>query len=171
VAPGEVGEIWVSGPNVMSGYWQDPHNPAFQDGWFRSGDLARCDAEGFYWVVGRSKDMIISGGENIYPAELENLLAACPQIAEAAVFGEADPRWGEVAVCAVVLQGDARLDAAGVLALFEGRLARYKHPRRVVFVDALPKNALGKVQKGALREQVGAALRSAGGTQGRGSGV
>jgi fatty-acyl-CoA synthase len=154
-ADGETGEILVRGMNVVAGYWNDPGNPAFADGWFRSGDLAYRDTGGFYWVVGRSKDMIISGGENIYPAELENVLADCPAILECAVIGEDDARWGEVAVAVVVKKPGAALDEAGVLALFDTRLARFKHPRRVVFADALPKTALGKVQKAQLR----AALR------------
>ncbi|MDO8371127.1 MAG: AMP-binding protein, partial [Polaromonas sp.] len=150
VTPGEVGEIWVRAPNVMCGYWADADNPAFADGWFHTGDLARCDEAGFYEVVGRSKDMIISGGENVYPAELENLLADCPQILEAAVVGQLDARWGEVVVAVIVKAPGADLDAAQVLQLFEGRLARFKHPKRVLFCEALPKTALGKVQKAGL---------------------
>jgi fatty-acyl-CoA synthase len=149
-AVGEVGEIWVRAPNVMRGYWKEPDHPAFRDGWFHSGDLARQDAEGFYWVVGRSKEMIISGGENIYPAEIENVLATCHDIREVSVVGIPDSRWGEVAVAAIVRRPSSALDEAGVLRLLEGKLARFKHPRRVVFVDALPKTALGKVQKGEL---------------------
>jgi len=156
VAPGQVGEIRVRGKNVMRGYWKDPHNPAYVDGWFATGDLARQDEQGYYYVVGRSKDMIISGGENIYPAELEHILAECPQIMEAAVVGQPDEKWGEVAVAAVVLQPGATMDAAQVLALFDGKLARYKHPRRVLFLDALPKTALGKIQKPELKTLLGA---------------
>ena len=156
VAPGEVGEILVRAPNLMQGYWKDPDNPAFRDGWFHTGDLARVDGEGYYWVVGRTRDMIISGGENVYPAELENVLADCPAIAEAAVVGVPDPKWGEAVVAAIVRKPGAALDAAAVLSLFDGRLARFKHPRRVVFVDSLPKSALGKVQKFELRKLVGA---------------
>jgi fatty-acyl-CoA synthase len=150
VAPGAVGEIWVRAPNVMAAYWADADNPAFADGWFHTGDLARCDEAGFYEVVGRSKDMIISGGENVYPAEIENLLADCPEILEAAVVGQPDARWGEVVVAVVVCKPGSGLDAAGVLQLFEGRLARFKHPKRIVFCEALPKTALGKVQKAGL---------------------
>lgn len=150
VAAGEVGEICVRAPNVMVAYWADAHNPAFGDGWFHTGDLARCDAAGFYEVVGRSKDMIISGGENVYPAEIENLLADCPKILEAAVVGQSDTRWGEVVVAVVVRAPGADLDAAQVLQLFEGRLARFKHPKHIVFCEALPKTALGKVQKAGL---------------------
>ena len=156
VAPGEVGEILVRAPNLMQGYWKDPDNPAFRDGWFHTGDLARVDGEGYYWVVGRTNDMIISGGENVYPAELENVLADCPAVAEAAVVGIPDPKWGEAVVAAIVKKPGAALDAAAVLSLFDGRLARFKHPRRVVFVDSLPKSALGKVQKFELRKLVGA---------------
>jgi fatty-acyl-CoA synthase len=151
VARGQVGEIWVRGPSLMSGYWKDPHNPAFEEGWFRSGDLARQDEEGFYWVVGRSQDMIVSGGENIYPAEIENVLAQCADIVEGAVIGMPDPQWGEVPVAAVVKRPGSALDEAAVLRLFEGRLGRFKRPRRVVFLASLPKTALGKVQKAALR--------------------
>jgi len=150
VAPGEVGEICVRAPNVMCGYWADADNPAFNDGWFHTGDLARCDDAGFYEVVGRSKDMIISGGENIYPAEIENLLADCPQILEAAVVGQPDAHWGEVVVAVIVKAPGEDLDAAQVRQLFEGRLARFKHPKHIVFCKALPKTALGKVQKAGL---------------------
>lgn len=155
VAANEVGEICIRAPNLMSGYWADADNPAFQNGWFRSGDLARRDDNGFYWVVGRSKDMIISGGENIYPAELESVLAECPDILEAAVVGRDDARWGEVAVAVVVKKPDASLSADDVLKLFDGRLARFKHPRQVVFQNALPKTALGKVQKAELKASLG----------------
>jgi fatty-acyl-CoA synthase len=155
VATNEVGEICIRAPNVMSGYWSDADNPAFQNGWFHSGDLAHRDENGFYWVVGRSKDMIISGGENIYPAELESVLAECPDIVEAAVVGRDDARWGEVAVAVVVKKPDASLSADDVLKLFDGRLARFKHPRQVVFQNALPKTALGKVQKAELKASLG----------------
>jgi len=147
------GEIWVRGPNVMRGYWNDPGATAQAlgaDGWFRTGDLARIDAEGYYWIMGRLKDVIISGGENIYPAELENVLADCPLIAESAVIGVEDARWGEAACAFVVRKPGAEVDETAVLGLFKDRLARYKHPRRVVFADSLPKNALGKVQKHEL---------------------
>ena len=148
------GEILVRGPNVMRRYWNDPAATVAAldaEGWFHTGDLARVDADGYFWILGRSKDVIISGGENIYPAELENVLADCPQIAEAAVIGVEDARWGEAACAIVVPAQGAQLDEAGVLALFQDRLARYKHPRRVVFADSLPKNALGKVQKHELK--------------------
>jgi fatty-acyl-CoA synthase len=147
------GEVWVRGPALMRGYW-----PAYSgltaDGWFRTGDLARVDDEGFYWIVGRSKDVIISGGENIHPAELENVLADCPGIAEAAVVGIADPKWGEAACACVVLRTKGSLNEEEIQSLFRERLARYKHPRRVVFLDRLPRNAMGKVLKGELLHQL-----------------
>ena len=152
------GEVWVRGPNVMRGYWNDPVATAAAltpDGWFKTGDLARVDDSGYFWIIGRSKDVIISGGENIYPAELENVLADCPEIAEYAVVGMEDPKWGE-AVCAFIVKGkNSTLDEAGVLALFKDRLAKFKHPRRVLFVDNLPRNAMGKVQRIDLKRLVG----------------
>jgi fatty-acyl-CoA synthase len=155
VATGQVGEVWVRSPNLLCGYWKDPGNPAFVDGWFHTGDLARCDDAGFYEIVGRSKDMIITGGENVYPAEIENLLADCPLVAEAAVVGEPDTRWGEVVVAVVVRAPGAVLDADDVMQLLDGKLARFKHPKRIVFCDALPKTALGKVQKAGLLASIG----------------
>ncbi len=156
VAPGAVGEIWVRAPNLMSGYWRDPGHADFCAGWFHSGDLARQDEAGFYYMVGRCRDMIISGGENIYPAEIENVLATCADIVELAVLGQADARWGEVVVAVIVKRPLATLDAAAVLGLLEGRVARYKMPRRVLFCDELPKTALGKVQRAVLRDWVAA---------------
>jgi len=155
-ATGEVGEVWVRGPNLLLGYWADPDNTAFADGWFHTGDLARRDNAGFYEIVGRSRDMIISGGENIYPAELENLLADCAEIVEAAVVGQPDACWGEVVVAVVVLVDGAQFDTANVMQLFEGRLARFKHPKHIVFCKALPKTALGKVQKNGLLAAIAA---------------
>ena len=147
------GEIWVKGPALMRGYWRDDFGLT-REGWFRSGDLGRVDEEGFYWIVGRTKDVIISGGENVHPAELENLLAECPAIAEAAVVGVPDAQWGEAACAAVVLKPGSTLPETELMKLFESRLARYKHPRRIVFLDELPKNALGKVQKLELRRLI-----------------
>jgi fatty-acyl-CoA synthase len=151
------GEVQVRGPNVMRRYWNNPEATAAafaEDGWFRTGDLGRWDEDGFLWIDGRSKDLIISGGENIHPAELENVLADCPAIAESAVVGIEDPKWGESACAVIVRKPGAQLDEAGVLALFKDRLARYKHPRRVVFADSLPRNAMGKVQKFELKNLV-----------------
>ncbi|HZH07268.1 MAG TPA: AMP-binding protein [Lautropia sp.] len=157
VAAGVTGEIRVRGPSVMRGYFGRPEATAaaIQDGWYRTGDLARQDEDGFFWVVGRSKDMIVSGGENIYPAELEAVLADSPAIAEAAVVGVPDERWGEVPVAVVIRRSPDSIDETGVAALFEGRLARYKRPKRIVFVDDLPRTALGKVQKSVLAARLG----------------
>jgi fatty-acyl-CoA synthase len=163
VAPGEPGEILVRGPNVMSGYWNAPQatKEALVDGWFHSGDIGHQDADGFLFVDDRKKDMIISGSENVFPAELEIVLAECDRIAEAAVVGRDDERWGEVAVAVVVPKQADGISADEVSALFEGRLARFKHPRHVVFVDALPRNAMGKVVKDELRARFGAASAAA----------
>jgi fatty-acyl-CoA synthase len=156
IAAGSVGELLIRGSNMMHGYWQDPHNPSFADGWFHTGDLAWVDADGFYWVVGRSKDMIISGGENIYPAEIENLLASCADIEECAVIGQPDAQWGEVAVAVLVVKPGSTLTALEVMALFDGKLARFKQPKKVFFVDSLPKTATGKVQKAKVVAHIAA---------------
>jgi fatty-acyl-CoA synthase len=145
------GEVQVRAPNLARGYHRRPDDPAFADGWFRGGDLASVDADGWYAIVGRSKDVIISGGENVYPAEIENLLAQEPAVAEAAVLGMPDARWGEVPVLVVVPRAGAVVDEARLRRLFDARLARFKHPRRIVMADALPRTALGKVRKAELR--------------------
>ncbi|OBB48586.1 fatty-acid--CoA ligase FadD5 [Mycobacterium sp. 852002-51961_SCH5331710] len=165
VPVGQVGEIVYRAPTLMAGYWNNPKATAeaFAGGWFHSGDLVRQDEEGYVWVVDRKKDMIISGGENIYCAEVENALAAHPAIAEVAVIGRPDQKWGEVPVAVVAL--DAALDAADQTdldlreldAFLDERLARYKHPKAVEVVDALPRNPAGKVLKTELRARFGAA--------------
>lgn len=151
--PGGSGEILVRGANVMIGYWNAPETTALalKDGWFHTGDMGHWDAEGYLYVDGRKKDMIISGGENIYPAEIENLLIESADIAEVAVVAWPDRRWGEIVVAFVVPRTRRQLSAEGVLSLLEGRIARFKHPKRVVFVEELPKTALGKVRKEELR--------------------
>ena len=151
---GAVGEIWVRGPNVMQGYWRDPDNAAYAGGWFHTGDLAWRDSQGYYTVVGRAQDMIISGGENIYPAEIENVLAGMAEIAEATVLGVPDPQWGEVPVAVIVLRAGAALSEAVIRARFDGVLARFKQPRRIVFRATLPRNAMGKVIKSELIESL-----------------
>ena len=154
--PGRDGEILVRGPNVAAGYWNAPGESAqaFAKGWYRSGDLGHFDVEGHLYVVARKKDMIISGGENIYPAEVETVLLECPAIEEACVVGRPEARWGEAVVAAVVLKPGRRMTEAEALALFEGRIARYKHPREVCFLERLPRSALGKVQKDAVRAAI-----------------
>jgi fatty-acyl-CoA synthase len=153
VPAGAVGELCIRAPNVVQRYW--PDQPAVDsEGYFHSGDLARQASDGSFAVVGRSKDMIISGGENIYPAEIENALLAHPSVIECAVVAEPDPRWGEVAVAVVVLAPTASHAENWAQPLQDHltqRLARYKQPRRWVCVEALPKTALGKVQKAALK--------------------
>lgn len=148
VPDGEAGEIEVKGPSVAIGYWDDEPATAagFRDGWFRTGDLALRDRNGAYWFRDRIKNVIISGGENVYPAELERVLRTLDGVAEATVVGRPDPRWGEVPVAVVVPAPGAALDRESVLAGFQGRLARFKHPKDVVFVTELPRNALGKVR-------------------------
>ena len=157
VPVGEVGEIVYRAPTLMSGYWNNPAATAeaFAGGWFHSGDLVRMDEEGYVWVVDRKKDMIISGGENIYCAEVENVLAGYPRIVEVAVVGRADDKWGEVplAVAAVTDEGLRLEDLAEFLA---ERLARYKHPKALEIVEALPRNPAGKVLKTELRARFGA---------------
>ena len=145
------GEILLKAPNLMRGYHRSP-TPSFDAaGWFHTGDLAVLHDDGFYEIVGRSKELIISGGENIHPAEIEQLVAALPGVAECAVVGLPDTTWGEVPVLAVVPHiGMPAPEPAALLAALEGRIARFKLPRRVVLVDALPKTALGKVQRQAL---------------------
>ena len=155
-ASGASGEIIVQGPNVMVGYWNAPQVTAAAviDGWLHTGDMGHWDADGYLYVDGRIKDMIISGGENIYPAEIENVLAECPDIIESSVVGQVDPRWGEIAVAVVVLAANSRLTAQDILKIFEGRIARYKHPKDVRFVDRLPRTAVGKIRKEDVRRMI-----------------
>lgn len=152
VAPGVDGEIVVRGPNVSPGYWNAPaaSTAAFRGGWYHSHDIGHFDEEGYLHVVSRKTDMIISGGENIYPAELETILAECPKILEACVVGRPDPRWDEAVVAVVVLQPGEHMSEADVLALFQNRIARFKHPREVRFASTLPRSALGKVMRADL---------------------
>ncbi|MBE3566276.1 MAG: long-chain fatty acid--CoA ligase [Thermogemmatispora sp.] len=153
VAPGEVGELVLAGPHVCSGYWRRPAETAeaTRGGWWHTGDLARCDEEGYYYIVGRKKDLFISGGENVYPAEVEAVLLSHPGVAEAAVIGRPDPRWGEVGLAIVVPRAPGSLRSEELLAFCGERLARYKIPKQIVFAEALPRNAMGKVLKAELR--------------------
>ena len=161
VSVGEVGEIEVAGPNVFSGYWGMPEMTAAEfteDGYFRTGDLAVQDSDGYVTIVGRSKDLIISGGYNIYPKEIEEVLDAMPGVAESAVIGVPHPDFGESPIAVVVAEPDAILVEDDLIARCAERLARYKHPRAVIFVSALPRNAMGKVQKAELRRRHAGAL-------------
>ncbi|MEZ4381380.1 MAG: long-chain-fatty-acid--CoA ligase [Nannocystaceae bacterium] len=155
VAAGEVGEIIYRGPTLMQGYWRKPEETAaaFAGGWFHSGDLVRRDDEGYVWVVDRKKDMIISGGENVYCAEVENAVAKHPEVVDVAVYGRADARWGEIPVAAVVLRPGSTLDVEALRAYLDERLARFKQPKALVRLEELPRNAGGKVVKGVLRER------------------
>ncbi|MEO3755422.1 long-chain fatty acid--CoA ligase [Streptomyces sp. B6B3] len=158
VRTGETGEVQISGPNVMPGYWQQPEGAEAcfaEDGWFRSGDVARVDDDGYVYIVDRIKDVIISGGENVYPAEIENLLLAHPDVADCVVIGTADPRWGEVPRAVVVPRAGANLDPVAVLASLSGRLARYKIPKSVVIVGELPRTATGKLLRPRVRDLYG----------------
>ena len=150
-----VGEVWLRGPALVQHYW--PRQPALDEqGWFHSGDVAEIDDAGCWTIVGRCKDMIISGGENIYPAEIEALLAQHPAVAECAVVGMPDARWGERVVAVVALREQHSASDDELLAQVRERLARYKHPRDVVRLEVLPKTALGKVQKAVLKERLSA---------------
>jgi acyl-CoA synthetase (AMP-forming)/AMP-acid ligase II len=153
LGPEQRGEIQLRGPNLLTEYFAEPEmtRQAFSGDWFHTGDIGHTDADGFYYVDDRKKDVIISGGENIYPAELENVLASMSELAEYAVVGVTDERWGECAVACVVLRPGTTLNETMLLARFEGQLARYKHPRQVRYFAALPRNAMGKVLKFELR--------------------
>ena len=153
---GEVGEVLVRGDSVMAGYWRNPEATAaaIRDGWLWTGDVGCLDADGFLTLKDRSKDLIISGGSNIYPREVEEVLLTAPGVAEVAVVGAPDAEWGEVVVAFVVAQPGAALDAAALDAHCLEHIARFKRPKRYVFVDALPKNNYGKVLKTELRERL-----------------
>lgn len=161
VPVGEVGEIVYRAPTLMSGYWnnEEATAEAFAGGWFHSGDLVRMDSDGYVWVVDRKKDMIISGGENIYCAEVENVLASHPRIVEVAVIGRSDEKWGEVPVAvAAVTEGPLQIEELDEY--LTERLARYKHPKALEIVDALPRNPAGKVLKTELRIRYGSSKES-----------
>jgi len=149
----EVGEMWIRGPHVSLGYWQNEAatQAAYtDDGWLKTGDLARRDAEGFFYIAGRRKEMFITGGVNVYPAEIEAELVAHPAVSDAAVVPVPDVQWGESGIAFVVASG---VDAEALTAYLETRLARYKVPKRFVFVDSLPRTAYGKVMKESLKTQ------------------
>lgn len=155
VADGETGELLIKGPHVCAGYWRNPQATAeaLQNGWFRTGDMARRDADGFYYIVGRFKDMIISGGENIYAAEVEAVFRQHPAVAEAALIGKPHEKWGEVGLMIVVRQEGEEVTADSLTDFCRDRLARYKVPKEIIFADELPYSPYGKVQKKKLREE------------------
>ena len=167
---GEVGELWLRGPHVSRGYWNNPAATAEAldaEGWFHTGDLARRDEEGFYTIAGRMKDMIISGGVNIYPAELEGELLLHPGVQDAAVVAVPHETWDEVGVAFVVRRAGSVVSGEDLAAFLLGKVARYKVPREWVFVDALPRTPYGKVVKGELRSRY---ARPGSGDGGQGSG-
>ncbi|MDJ0777966.1 MAG: malonyl-CoA synthase [Gammaproteobacteria bacterium] len=158
LAAGETGMVEVRGPNVFRGYWRKPEKTAQEfraDGFFVTGDMGVIDADGYLQIVGREKDLIISGGYNIYPKQIETEIDALDGVVESAVFGAADPDLGEIVVAAVVTEAGAALDADAIIDAIRPSLARFKLPRRVEFVAELPRNAMGKVQKNLLRERYG----------------
>ena len=153
---GVSGEILIRGGNVLREYWnnEDETRRSLRNGWFHTGDVGWRDEDGDVFVNDRKKDIVISGGENIYPAEIEQLVHRMDDIDDVAVVGREDARWGEVPVAVVVPAPGTAIGAADFLARFEGRLARFKHPKDVLFLDALPRNAMGKTLKHVLRERV-----------------
>ncbi len=156
VAPGESGEIIVKGPNVFSGYWNKPAETAeaMRGGWFHTGDMGRRDEEGFIFIVGRKVEMIISSGENIYPAEVERVIQALPEVREAAAVGMPDRKKGEVVAVFVMLKEGAALTEAALLAAMQGKIAPFKIPKKVIFVEDFPRNSTGKILKKELKEKM-----------------
>ena len=150
----EIGELWMRGPTVTPGYWNRPEANAecFVDGWFKSGDVGRKDENGYYYIEDRIKDMYISGGENVYPAEIENVLYQMPQIKEVAVIGVADEQWGETGCAVIALQENESLTQKEIMDFCADKLAKFKQPKHMATIDALPRNATGKVLKFKLRE-------------------
>ena len=156
VPKGCVGELILKGLHVCSGYWQNSEatEAAMADGWFYTGDLARQDDEDYTYIVGRAKDMIISGGENVYPAEVEAVLDAHPAIASSALIGMPDAKWGETPVAVVIARQGASVTADEIIRFCSGKLARYKIPKQVHFVAEFPLSASGKVVKRVLKEEI-----------------
>jgi malonyl-CoA/methylmalonyl-CoA synthetase len=155
LAQGEIGMIEVKGPNVFKGYWRMPEKTAAEfrpDGFFITGDLGKIDERGYVHIVGRGKDLVITGGYNVYPKEIEVEIDALPGVFESAVIGVPHADFGEGVTAVVVPKKGTDLDERGVLAALDGRLAKYKQPKRVLFVEELPRNTMGKVQKNLLRE-------------------
>jgi acyl-CoA synthetase (AMP-forming)/AMP-acid ligase II len=154
--PGDVGEVWTRSAQNSAGYHGMPvaTEELLCEGWLRTGDLGRLDTEGYLYLTGRLKDVIITGGENVYPAEVEHALRLNPAVADAVVIGEPDPTWGETVVAVVVLDKEARRTPESIIEATRGELAGYKRPRRVHIVDELPRNASGKVATGELRARL-----------------
>jgi malonyl-CoA/methylmalonyl-CoA synthetase len=154
----EIGDIQVSGPNIFKGYWQMPEKTAeefTEDGYFKTGDVGRVDADGYVSIVGRSKDLIISGGYNVYPKEIESVIDEMAGVLESAVIGVPHADFGEAVVAVVVMRDGATLSEVALIDTLKNRIANFKVPKRVHFVAELPRNTMGKVQKNVLREQLG----------------
>jgi malonyl-CoA/methylmalonyl-CoA synthetase len=153
---GEIGGIEVMGPNVFKGYWRMPEKTKEEftaDGWFKTGDVGKIDERGYITIVGRSKDLIISGGYNVYPAEIEGYINDMPGVAESALVGVPHPDFGEVGVAVVIAKPGAQVSGEAVLALLKAQLANFKIPKKCFVLPELPRNTMGKVQKNLLREQ------------------
>jgi long-chain acyl-CoA synthetase len=150
-----VGEIVIRAEQVLRGYWRNEEGTkaAFEGGWFHTGDMAKRDSEGFFYIVDRKKDMIITGGENVYSREVEEVVYTHPAVSEAAVIGLPDPTWGENVTAVVVLREGMTASEDEIIALCRDRLAGYKKPKKVLFVDEIPKNVSGKILKRELRDQ------------------
>ncbi len=156
VPVGEIGGIQVKGPNVFKGYWRMPEKTREEftaDGWFKTGDVGKIDERGYVTIVGRSKDLIISGGYNVYPAEVEGYINDMPGVAESALVGVPHPDFGEVGVAVVIAKPGAQLDGEAIVARLKAQLANFKIPKRCFVVEELPRNSMGKVQKNLLRDQ------------------
>lgn len=154
LGPEELGEVLIKAPNTMKGYWNRPEDTAatFKDGWFCTGDIARMDKDGFYYIMDRKKDMIISGGENIYPAEIEDMLLGNPKIADVGVIGYTHEKWGEAVKAVVVLNPGEKMTEEELIQWCQGRMGRFKIPKKVIFTDAIPRTPTGKILKTELRK-------------------
>ena len=160
---GEVGGLQVRGPNVFGGYWRMPEKSAeefAEGGWFKTGDIAMIDADGYVHLVGRAKDLIISGGFNVYPKEIEELVDDMPEVLESAIVGVPHADFGEAGVAVVVLRSGEALAEAELISRVKAKLANYKVPKRAFFVESLPRNTMGKVQKNLLRDEYREAFKS-----------
>lgn len=155
ISPAEIGEIVVKGPILMSGYWNKPEvtREVMSNGWFYTGDLATIDDEGFIYIVDRQKDMFISGGENVYPAEVEKIVLTNPKILDVAVYGVPDEKWGEVGKASIILQENTEMSAPEVMEFLHGKIGKFKIPKYVEFVDKFPRTATGKIQKYLLAQR------------------
>jgi acyl-CoA synthetase (AMP-forming)/AMP-acid ligase II len=155
VEPGEKGEVLLHAPNTMKGYWNRPQDTAeaLQDGWLHTGDIGEMDEDGYLYIMDRKKDMIISGGENIYPAEIEDSLLRHPKVADVGVIGCPDEKWGEAVKAIVVVKAGEKLTAEELIEWCQGKIGRFKIPKKVVLSDAIPRTPTGKILKRVLREQ------------------